>query len=67
MEYKLLDLTFTSDQLRAFSNALERAEIEVSEGDPLDGENVNAYLDNQQDVETAKKMWHQIQGVMYVR
>ncbi len=53
---------FTEEEIRAFGNALDRAEIEASEGDPLDDDEAGAYIANQRDVETAKAMWDRIRA-----
>ena len=60
-------MVLTEDQMRAMENTLDRAEIEVSEGDPLDDEDEGAYLDNQRDVTIAKAVWVEIKEIIVVR
>lgn len=57
-------LQFTEDEIRAFGNALDRAEIEVSEGDPFDDVDEERYLANKRDVETAQAMWGRVRAAL---
>ena len=63
-EGRMTDLRFTSDDIRAMGNALDRAEIKVSEGDPFDSDDEHAYLDNQRDVAIAQAMWARIRPTL---
>jgi hypothetical protein len=53
-------LRFTEDEMRALSNALDRADMEVEGADPQDEDEEEAARNNRQDVDTAMGMWASI-------